>query len=395
MNRENDIKGKVAVFTSICCVRATEPDVAWQHPALLPLTLVRGRTGRAMTDTADQGIGAEPTVRAEVADGVGRLTLNRPRALNALDRAMIDELADALTAWRDDPAVRLVTIEGAGGRAFCAGGDVRAVRALVLAGRHAEAEAFFAAEYALNRMIAEYPKPYVALIDGLSMGGGLGVSVHGSHRVVTEHATLAMPETAIGFFPDIGATFFLPRLPGQSGMYLGLTGARLSAGDALHTGLATHFVPRAALAALKAGLARAGTAAIAAHAHPAPESLLAADRPAIDRCFAQASVPAILDALEAEGTPWAHATLATLRAMSPTALVVTFEALRRGARMTLPECLAMELTLTRGVTRHPDFAEGVRAQVVDKTRDPRWTPATVAEVDAADIAALFEGRWPR
>ena len=343
-----------------------------------------------MTDAAE-----EPTVLAEVAGGVGRLTLNRPRALNALDRGMIDRIAAALTAWRDDPAVRIVTIEGTGGRAFCAGGDVRAVRALALAGEAAEIEGFFVAEYAVNRMIAEYPKPYVALIDGISMGGGLGLSIHGSHRVVTEHAIMAMPETAIGLFPDIGATFFLPRLPGQSGMYLALTGARVSPGDAIHTGLATHFVPRAGLEALKAGLAREGIGALAALAAPPPESLLAADRPAIDRCFAGASVPAILAALEAEGTAWAKATLATLAAMSPTSLCVSFEAVRRGARMTLPECLAMELALTRGVTRHPDFAEGVRAQVVDKTRDPRWTPATVAEVDPADIEALFEGRWPR
>lgn len=343
-----------------------------------------------MTDAA-----TEPTVLAEVSGGVGRLVLNRPRALNALDRGMIDAIAAALTAWRDDPAVRLVTIEGAGGRAFCAGGDVRAIRSLSLAGEHAAIEAFFVAEYAVNRMIAEYPKPYVALIDGLSMGGGLGVSIHGSHRVVTEHATMAMPETAIALFPDIGATFFMPRLPGETGMFLALTGARVSPGDALHTGLATHVVPRAGLAALTRALAREGIAALAAHAVPPPESLLAADRPAIDRCFAGPSVPAIIAALEAEGTAWASATLATLAQMSPTSLTVTFEALRRGATMSLADCLATELRLTRGMTRHPDFIEGVRAQVVDKTRDARWTPPTLAEVDPADIAALFEGRWPR
>jgi enoyl-CoA hydratase/carnithine racemase len=227
------------------------------------------------------------------------------------------------------------------------------------------------------------------------MGGGLGVSIHGSHRVVTEHATMAMPETAIGLFPDIGATYFLPRLPGGTGMYLALTGARISAGDAIHTRLATHFVPRAALESLKAALVREGIAAVANHASPPPESLLAGDRAAIDRCFSGASVAEILAALEAEGTAWAKATLATLSQMSPTSMCVSFEAVRRGAAMTLPECLAMELRLTRGTTRHPDFAEGVRAQVVDKTRDPRWSPASVAEVDEADIAALFDGRWPR
>ncbi len=343
-----------------------------------------------MTDAS-----AEPTVLAEVSAGVGRLVLNRPRALNALDRGMIDAVSAALTTWRDDKAVTLVTIEGAGGRAFCAGGDVRAVRSLALAGETEAIEAFFVAEYAVNRMIAEYPKPYVALIDGISMGGGLGLSIHGSHRVVTEHAVMAMPETAIALFPDIGATHFLPRLPGQSGMYLALTGARVSPGDAIHTGLATHYVPRGALEALKAGLAREGIAAVARHAAPPPESLLAADRPAIDRCFGATSVAGILAALEAEGTAWAKATRATLEQMSPTSLCVSFEAIRRGAAMSLPECLAMELALTRGVTRHPDFAEGVRAQVIDKTRDPRWSPASVADVDQADIEALFEGRWPR
>lgn len=338
---------------------------------------------------------AEPTVLAEVSGGIGRLVLNRPRALNALDRGMVDAIGAALSAWAEDPAVRLVTIEGAGGRAFCAGGDVRAVRALVQEGRGAEIEAFFVAEYGVNRMIAEYPKPYVALIDGISMGGGMGLSIHGSHRVVTEHATMAMPETAIGLFPDIGATYFLPRLPRATGMYLALTGARVSPGDAIHTGLATHFVPRAALESLKAGLVREGIAAVAHHAAPPPESLLAAERPAIDRCFGAGSVAGILAALEAEGTSWAKATLATLAAMSPTSLCVSFAALRRGAGMSLAECLAMELRLTRGTTRHPDFSEGVRAQVVDKTRDPRWSPASVAEVDPGDIAALFEGRWPR
>lgn len=337
---------------------------------------------------------AEPTVLSEVTQGVGRLVLNRPRALNALDRGMIDAVSAALTAWRDDAAVRLVTIEGAGGRAFCAGGDVRAIRTLSIAGETDAIESFFVAEYAVNRMIAEYPKPYVALIDGISMGGGLGLSIHGSHRVVTEHAVMAMPETAIALFPDIGATYFLPRLPGQTGMYLALTGARVSPGDAIHTGLATQYVPRGAIESLKAGLAREGIDAVARHAAPPPESLLAAERKAIDRCFAGQSVAAILAALEAEASDWAKATHATLLQMSPTSLCVSFEAIRRGASMTLAECLAMELALTRGVTRHPDFAEGVRAQVIDKTRDPRWSPASVEAVDPADIASLFAGRWP-
>lgn len=340
-----------------------------------------------MTDAA-----TEPSVLTEVAHGVGRLVLNRPRVLNVLDPEMIDVIRTALDAWRDHPEVRLVTIEGAGGRAFCAGGNVRLIRDNVLRGDEAASEAFFSAEYRVNRMIAEYPKPYVALIDGLSMGGGLGLSIHGSHRVVTEHAVMAMPETAIALFPDIGASYFLPRLPGRLGLYLALTGTRVSAGDAISTGLATHYVPRAALEALKAALAREGVAALAAHAHAPPESLLARDRATIDRCFAADDVRTILRALEAEGTEWARRTLETLRQMSPTSLCVTAELLKRGATMSLPDCLEMELRLTRGVIRHPDFAEGVRAQVVDKTRDPRWQPARVEDVSREAVLALFEGR---
>jgi enoyl-CoA hydratase/carnithine racemase len=333
----------------------------------------------------------EPTVLTEVVHGVGRLVLNKPRVLNVLDPEMIAAIDAALSAWRDAPEVRLVTIEGTGGRAFCAGGDVRLIRDNVLRGDAAASEAFFAAEYRVNRMIAEYPKPYVALIDGLSMGGGMGLSIHGSHRVITEHAVMAMPETAIALFPDVGASYFLPRLPGRLGLYLALTGARVSPGDALYTGLATHFVPRASLEALKAALGRNGIAALAAHAHPAPESLLARDRAAIDRCFASDDVVEILRALEAEGTIWAARTLETLRRMSPTSLCVTAELLKRGATMTLSECLAMELRLTRGVIRHPDFAEGVRAQLVDKTRDPKWQPPRVEEVSRAAVLALFDG----
>jgi enoyl-CoA hydratase len=358
----------------------------------LPEPAPAASQARELEELPMTDITTEPSVLSEVAHGVGRIVLNRPRVLNVLDPEMIAAIAAALEAWRDDPAVRLVTIEGAGGRAFCAGGNVRLIRDSVLRGDAAASEAFFASEYRVNRMIAEYPKPYVALIDGLSMGGGMGLSVHGSHRVVTEHAVMAMPETAIALFPDVGGSYFLPRLPGRIGLYLALTGPRVAPGDALYTGLATHYVPRAALQALRADLVRSGVAALAAHAHPAPESLLARDRAAIDRCFAGDDVRAILRALAAEGTEWADRTLETLRQMSPTSLCVTAELLRRGATMTLPECLEMELRLTRGVIRHPDFAEGVRAQVIDKTRDPKWQPPRVEDVSCEAVLALFEGR---
>jgi enoyl-CoA hydratase len=321
---------------------------------------------------------------------IGRLLLDRPKALNALDLPMIRALEAALAAWRDDPRVQAVVIDSSSQRAFCAGGDIRAIRAAALAGDMAAVESFFAEEYALNAAIAAYPKPYVALIDGICMGGGIGVSVHGTMRVTTEHGLFAMPETAIGFFPDIGATYVLPRLPGALGCYLGLTGERLRGADAVHAGLATHFVPRAALPALRAALAADGVAAVATHAAPLPAFTLAPHRAAIDRCFTAPSVPDILARLEAEGTEWARATLATLRSMSPSSLCWSFAAITRGATLDLPAALAAELRLTRLVCRHPDFAEGVRAMVVDKDRQPRWTPATLEEVDPAAIAAMLD-----
>jgi len=331
----------------------------------------------------------EPTVIARRDGRVGRLVLNRPQALNALDLEMIRACTRALAAWRDDPHVHGVVIEGAGERAFCAGGDIRALRQYELDGEHHKAETFFREEYALNLAIATYPKPYIALIDGICMGGGIGVSVHAPYRVATERAAFAMPETAIGFFPDIGATFFLPRLPGRIGTYLGLTGQRVQGADAVHAGLATHFVPRETLPALSRALAEDGPGALGAHAAPPPAYSLAARCEAIDYCFGAARVDAILRRLEALGDDWATKTLAALRAVSPSALCWTLAALRGGADMTLPQCQAAELRLTRTTMRHPDFAEGVRAMVVDKDRTPRWRPARIEDVDPAEIEALF------
>jgi enoyl-CoA hydratase/carnithine racemase len=332
---------------------------------------------------------SEASVVASRDGRVGRLLLNRPQALNALDMPMIRALTQALLAWREDPAVHAVVIEGAGGRAFCAGGDIRAVRTASLAGETALIETFFAEEYALNRLIAEYPKPYIALIDGICMGGGIGVSVHGAAIVASEHAMFAMPETAIGFFPDVGATYFLPRLPGRIGYYLGLTGARMNGADAVHAGLATQFTPREAMPALSAALAADGAAALAAFAAPLPAFSLAAQRAALDRCFVPDTVPDILRRLAAEGGEWAESTLKTLRGLSPSALFWTLAIVRAGAERSLPQCLDAELALTRIATRHPEFIEGVRAMVVDKDRKPNWQPATVEAVDTAAIAAMF------
>jgi len=331
----------------------------------------------------------DDTVIARRDGRVGRIVLNRPKALNALDLPMVRACTRALEAWRDEPHVHAVVIEGAGDRAFCAGGDVRALRQYELDGEHHRAEAFFSEEYALNLMIATYPKPYVALIDGICMGGGIGVSVHAPYRVATEQAAFAMPETAIGFFPDIGATFFLPRLPGQLGVYLGLTGARLQGADAVHAGFATHYVPRALLPALSRALAEDGPAVLACHAAPLPAFSLAPHRAMIDRCFGAESVAEIVPRLEAAGGAWADKTLATLRTVSPSALCWTLAAIRQGANRTLPQCQAAELALTRTTMRHPDFAEGVRAMVVDKDRTPRWQPERIEAVDPAATEAMF------
>jgi enoyl-CoA hydratase len=325
-----------------------------------------------------------------VRDGrVGRIRLNRPKALNALDLGMIRAITTALKEWSEIPSVHAVVIEGEGERAFCAGGDIRAIRQMHLDRRTDEVEAFFSEEYALNLLIATYPKPFVALVDGICMGGGIGVSVHGTARVASEHALFAMPETAIGFFPDIGATYVLPRLPGALGTYLALTGARVQGGDAVHVGLATHFVPRAGLAALSGALARDGAAALAVHAVPLPDFSLAPHRALIDHAFAADSMPDIIDRLEREGSAFAQETIKTLRTMSPSSLVWSLRLLRQGAARTLPACLDAELRATRTVTAGHEFIEGVRAMVVDKDRAPNWRPGRIEDVDRAAAEAML------
>jgi enoyl-CoA hydratase len=328
---------------------------------------------------------AEATVILQREGAAATLLMNRPRALNALDLPMIEAFADAIPALRADPAVALAILEGAGGKAFCAGGDVRRIRELALAGDTAGVEAFFAGEYAVNAAIANFGKPWISLIDGVCMGGGIGVSVHGSHRVVTEHAMLAMPETAIALFPDVGTSFVLPRLPGALGQWLALTGARLRGAEAVEAGLATHFVKRENLPALREALLAGDANAVERFAEPVPAGAIAAQRPAIDRCFGHATLPAIQAALAAEGTDWARTQAGILARMSPTSMAVTLELLKRGATLDLAGCLALELRLTRAVTRHPDFAEGVRAVLVDKDNHPTWQPTP----DPATVAAMF------
>ena len=327
----------------------------------------------------------QPNVIIRRQGRIGRITLNRPKALNALDLTMIRTISQALVNWRNNASVHAVVLDAAGGRAFCAGGDIRALRAWAVEGDTVSVERFFAEEYAVNLAIARFPKPYISLIDGICMGGGIGLSVHGTVRVATEAAVFAMPETGIGLFPDVGATFALPRLRGNYGMYLALTGDRVGGADATRIGLATHFVPQSALAGLADRLAEDGPAVLAEATLPPPLGTL----PQVE-AFAADTVPGILAALAANPTEWARATLETLRRVSPSALLWTFAAMRRGATLTLEQALAAELALTRHVTRHPDFAEGVRAMVVDKDRTPHWSPPRLEDVDPAAIARMLD-----
>ncbi|GAA4429439.1 enoyl-CoA hydratase/isomerase family protein [Georgenia halophila] len=337
------------------------------------------------------------SVRSWVDGRTGRIELDRPQALNALDLDMIRSLHQVLDAWRDDDTVGSVVVTGAG-RAFCAGGDVRSAREAVLDGRHDDAATFFREEYALNRTIAEYPKPYVAVIDGAALGGGIGVSVHGDARVVTENAVLAMPETAIGFAPDVGTSHVLSHLDGDRsvsvGRYLAMTGARLGPADALAVGLATHYVPSSAVDRLLAGLARDGFAVLDDHvARPGEPGTLAEVRDAVDSAFGVTTAGEILARLdtmaaEAGGTAtdtWAASTATALRTMSPTSLVVALELLAAGRDSDLRTCLGNERRAAAWLVARPDFAEGVRAVLVDKDRSPTWSPATIEAVDVEEV----------
>ena len=335
---------------------------------------------------------SEPTVLFETRGAIGRITLNRPKALNALTLEQIRQIEPALRRWATDPAIAAVVIDGAGDRAFCAGGDIRALYDASVAGDEAFLVDFYQEEYTLNRLIKTYPKPYVALLDGITMGGGVGLSVHGRYRVATERITFAMPETGIGFFPDVGGTYFLPRCPGAVGTYLGLTGARLKAADTLYAGIATHYTPAEKLDGLLAALADipaggdadGAVAAVLARFHqdpgPAP---LAARREAIDRLFAGTTVTAIKAALAADADPWAAETLATLNTKSPTAVAATLEQLRRGKTLDFDDAMRLELTLGVHMALAPDFREGVRSVIVDKDNAPKWQPE-------APVAPWFE-----
>ncbi|MFI4960042.1 MAG: enoyl-CoA hydratase/isomerase family protein [Hyphomicrobiales bacterium] len=327
----------------------------------------------------------------------GLVTLNRPQALNAVTHAMVRALRVQLDHWADDPAITRVVITAAGERAFSAGGDIRALYDLGCAGRHDEALQFWRDEYPLNVAIKNFRKPYVALIDGIVMGGGVGVSVHGSHRVAGDRFQFAMPEVGIGFFPDVGATWFLPRMPGELGTYCGLTGERFGSADAVATGLATHRIPSARFDALLDGLT--GTlsvdALLAAFAEPAGEGAILARRGAIDRLFAGGRIEDILAALECEAgdeAEWARKTAATIRTKSPLSLKLALAQVRRGKAWDFEMCMRAEFRIVSRVIHGHDFYEGVRAVIVDKDNEPRWQPATLAEVSEAEVERHFASR---
>ncbi|WP_331767011.1 enoyl-CoA hydratase/isomerase family protein [Embleya sp. NBC_00896] len=340
--------------------------------------------------TPAKTVPSEETVLLDRVGRLGRITLNRPRAINALDHAMVRRMAAALAEWEHDDDVAVVVVTGAGERGLCAGGDIRAVRADALEGGHASRD-FWRDEYLLNARIADYPKTYVAIMDGVVMGGGVGVSAHGDIRIVTERSAVAMPETGIGFVPDVGGTYLLSRAPGELGTHLALTAGAIGAADAILCGLADHFVPAERLPALLGELAADDPAEVLArHARPAPAGELARRRAWIDACYAADTVEEIVDRLLGSGEPAAKEAAEVIAAKSPTALKVTLASLRRARRLgSLGAVLDQEYRVSCASLSTHDLVEGIRAQVVDKDRDPRWSPASLAEVTEADVAAFF------
>ncbi len=334
---------------------------------------------------------------------LGVITLNRPEALNALTLEMIQAMDPQLEIWAHDPAVRAILVQGAGVRAFCAGGDLRAIYDLGPDAAQRMAEDadrdFFRHEYRLNWRIHHYPKPYIALIDGVTMGGGVGLSMHGSHRVAGERTLFAMPECAIGLFPDVGGGWFLPRCPGELGTFLALTGHQLKGADTVYAGIATHFVLADRLPALVSDLSRADWSGdpnavvdrvLRAHTTEPGEVSLIADAPAIDRCFAADTVEEVIARLETEDGGWAATALKVIDRNSPTSLKVSLRQLRLGRDMDYDSCVTMEYRLSQRSLAGPDLFEGIRAVLVDKDRNPAWQPSALSDVTAAMVDRYFE-----
>ena len=331
-------------------------------------------------------------VLINVEEGVGRIRLNRPKAIHALTTRMCEAISDALLQWRADPAVHAVIIDHAEGRGFCAGGDV--VMLWRSGGGDAEeAKRFFFAEYRLNHLLFTYPKPTVAIMDGITMGGGVGISLPCKYRIATENTRFAMPETSIGLFPDVGGGWYLPRLPGRVGEFMALTGARLDGAECQYLGLATNYVPQAALPDLIERIARSPDrigGGIGAIAVTPPEAKIADNLPAITRCFASNRLEEVCAALDADESEWAKTELDTLRTKSPLSCKVSLRLMEEGAsRASFEDEMRAEYALASRVVRTHDFREGVRALLIDKDNEPKWDPATPEEVDDEMLDVLF------
>jgi enoyl-CoA hydratase len=348
--------------------------------------VVGGRTG-------ESDVGAPPACReilSSVDDGVGFVTLNRPKALNSLTQSMVNELSAALTRWEQDKAVRAVVLSGAGEHGLCAGGDVVAVYHSARADGVA-ARRFWYDEYLLNSKIGRFPKPYVSLMDGIVMGGGVGVGAHANTRVVTDTSKVAMPEVGIGFIPDVGGAYLLSRAPGSLGLHMALTGVPFSGADAIALGFADHYVPHDKLDKFSRAIGTDGVErALAIHAVEPPTSNLAAQRDWIDECYAGDTVADIVAALRSHHSGPAQDAANVIATRSPIALSVTLEAVRRAADLdTLEDVLTQDYRVSSASLRSHDLVEGIRAQLVDKDRNPRWSPASLTDISASDVDAYF------
>jgi enoyl-CoA hydratase/carnithine racemase len=326
-----------------------------------------------------------------VDNGVGSLTLNRPRAINSLTHAMVTSLRDALHAWAHDDSVHTVLVSGAGERGLCAGGDVIVIYHSAKDGDGSAARAFWHDEYLLNAEIATYGKPYVVVMDGIVMGGGVGVSAHGSVRVVTDTTKMGMPEVGIGLIPDVGGTYLLSRAPGLLGLHAALTGAPFSGADAIAMGFADHYVPYERIGAFKKSVVEDGAdAAVSTHAIEPPASPLLAQQDWIDECYAGETVVDVIAALRGYGAGPAVDAANQIATRSPIALAVALEAVRRAGRLqSVKDALRQEFRTSCGALRSHDLVEGIRAQLIDKDRNPKWSPSTLAMCSRAEVETYF------